>query len=845
MDRGNRVTGDGWTQKTFQLSANHPIEGENIGFAVNASSNAGEIHSIDLDFEWELFGRFGREGGGATDNSDDGPQAPIFNIYYGPTDNFIPTSLQNRLAGKEHIDIDKGGFISLGEQQIPLSMHQLFAQNKDIYQYYGEPSDILTKYEYTCSDESDKGEIKAKLRFKLSLPFTEKIDVKSMANESPGSKNIAVCIEVKEFPGTENETNGYRGLLERQGQGNGQWRRSIKVSDNATDWSLDGGVYDTIGRYDGYRIGERTSMWERFFVNQLDIRYTSKSFIEDAVSNLGPNQYSLSSKKGAQVNFAFGDLDDAFGWGNRMFNLAATNINRFGEESAFHPGVETIGLDSAGNPNIQLGECPSVTVGMTASQLNDSYIKQTKFYMKDTESDIWYLQFYVDHSNKRLYSSTSTISASGRLLPNSNIFEWTLAKDNFKNFNEVNSYEAETMVSQEDGQLNSTLTAEYKTSVIANNRLYVGNVKQNNVVYADRMIKSPIGKYNVLPASNFIDVAINDGDEITGLAYYKDKILQFKKRKVFVINVSGDFEFLEDTFDNIGVEHQAAITKTPYGIVWANKEGCYLYDGNQIINLIEGIIATSDDYSFVDNNFWVCALPTSLGVFKPVVGYMKERDTLLVATSSLNISDGATPDAASYHFATKSWMFNHKSIAGNTVSGNTGNISNMITNIDGSILYYRTYNDIYSGIKEFEHKPLQTGDFKYIYFTTKDFTFGNIANRKKIYKIYITYRVKTDGTDSGVSVYAQKNNLKFERGTFSNNIRFSQSSNFAGTSTACYSSETLNETDGEWKTAELKFDNPSEVNNIYSFQMLLYGSNVAVDFEVNDISIVFKTKRVK
>ena len=91
----------------------------------------------------------------------------------------------------------------------------------------------------------------------------------------------------------------------------------------------------------------------------------------------------------------------------------------------------------------------------------------------------------------------------------------------------------------------------------------------------------------------------------------------------------------------------------------------------------------------------------------------------------------------------------------------------------------------------------------------------------------------------------KKNNLKFHRGTFSNNIRFSQSSNFAGTSTACYSSETLNETDGEWKTAELKFDNPSEVNNIYSFQMLLYGSQIAVDFEVNDISIVFKTKRVK
>ena len=60
---------------------------------------------------------------------------------------------------------------------------------------------------------------------------------------------------------------------------------------------------------------------------------------------------------------------------------------------------------------------------------------------------------------------------------------------------------------------------------------------QNNRVYGDRMLKSPIGKYNILPKSNFIDVAINDGDEVTALSYYKDKILQFKKRKLFIINV--------------------------------------------------------------------------------------------------------------------------------------------------------------------------------------------------------------------------------------------------------------------------------------------------------------------
>ena len=114
---------------------------------------------------------------------------------------------------------------------------------------------------------------------------------------------------------------------------------------------------------------------------------------------------------------------------------------------------------------------------------------------------------------------------------------------------------------------------------------------QNGEIFGDRMIKSPINKYNILPKSNFIDVAINDGDEITALAYYKDKILQYKKRKVFVINISGDFEFLEDTFENAGVLlGQSCVTKTPYGIVWANKSGCYIYDGSQLVNLIDNVI---------------------------------------------------------------------------------------------------------------------------------------------------------------------------------------------------------------------------------------------------------------
>ena len=69
--------------------------------------------------------------------------------------------------------------------------------------------------------------------------------------------------------------------------------------------------------------------------------------------------------------------------------------------------------------------------------------------------------------------------------------------------------------------------------------------------------------------------------------------------------------------------------------------------------------------------------------------------------------------------------------------------------------------------------------------------------------------------------------------------------------TAAYSGSTLNETDGKWLTAELKFDDSSEVNNIYTFQLQLYVVNhglttgVAGDFEINDITIVHRTKNIK
>ena len=615
------------------------------------------------------------------------------------------------------------------------------------------------------------------------------------------------------------------------------WEAAKVIADNSS--------YQTFENSDNLDVNSDAgfsnfNLTEKFLINSIVVDFYN-------VDTSSDSDVIIGGGKETQANFTFGIPQgvSSTGWGDRVFKIATTSVNTFGEESAFSEASITIGEEgTTGLSNITIGNAPSILVSIGDIQLNDDYIEKTKFYMRDTNSDIWYLQFYVNHKNIRLYSTTSSVSSLGTYDSVKGVTTFLLLRENFLEFNEVNSYESETMVSQDEAYSNANLTCRYKASVVANNRMYVGNIYQNGRQYGDRMIKSPIGKYNILPSSNFVDVAINDGDEITALAYYKDKLLQFKKKKIFVINTSGDYHFLEDTFENVGVTGDYSVATTPHGIVWANRTGFYLYNGEQMVNLIDKIIPTTSDYATISNNYWLTSDSTNNN---PVVGYIENRDCALIKFKADQVEE-TVPSGISYHFGTKSWTFLQKVFSGKSDEASTGDISNMITNDDGDILFYRLKSDdAFSDIKKWTNSPLNnysSTNFKTFYFTTKDFTFGDISTRKKLYKVYITYKVGTDGTDSGVGVYAQVNGTEFD-GTVSNNIRFNQASKFAGTSTVCYAGETLDETDAKWKTAELKFATSNEVNNIYSFQLLLYSVAVAADFEVNDISIVYRTKNIR
>ena len=61
-----------------------------------------------------------------------------------------------------------------------------------------------------------------------------------------------------------------------------------------------------------------------------------------------------------------------------------------------------------------------------------------------------------------------------------------------------------------------------------------------------------------------------------------------------LINISQDVEFIEDNFIGKGDNHPAAVCKTDFGVAWVNEEGCYLYDGQKVISLSSGKIASAN-----------------------------------------------------------------------------------------------------------------------------------------------------------------------------------------------------------------------------------------------------------
>ena len=553
-------------------------------------------------------------------------------------------------------------------------------------------------------------------------------------------------------------------------------------------------------------------------------------------------------------------------------------INVLGGSVLFNFDIYTVPVDASGNYSIS------------------KRISGSRIYWKLEENDNLFLigeLDFVENGFKWLpegdlmaYAMANSSHSGDGLLAKAALVKGItpVSANTIDTYKSINGFSSET----------KSITAKYKTAVVHGRRTYVGNVRQITKSYystswtsedfPDRILKSEINKFDVFPNKvNAIDVVINDGESIVKLEEFADRILQFKQNSMYVINVSENVEFLEDTYRNKGCAFSYHVTKTDYGIAWFNSHGVYFYDGKQVLNLLEKngmrLISESDWFDFIKGSFTdatcdynndpTIAHDDDNGKIKvdvyvsgsvtdptdiPSGAYVSSvtSDTsfeLSASTVNNNHTDetltfedkdaiyshiGYIPkkrqiiinnqigDVHIYDFVLRAWM---KGSAKIPVTAKRSNFA-----LKDQELIYITQNASSTGDVDIAQWNQDAASSTGFVFQTKDIDFGEPSVRKKVYRVYITY--KTGGTTSVQVLYDVDGGTTFSK-TFQDGTNLT-------------SSELDNDGGGAWTQAVLKPSTSSQANNIYSFALkFTTDGTVPATFEINDITIIYRMKSIR
>ncbi len=282
----------------------------------------------------------------------------------------------------------------------------------------------------------------------------------------------------------------------------------------------------------------------------------------------------------------------------------------------------------------------------------------------------------------------------------------------------LDTYESLNGFSPDTAYLSLGLAGEkYQTSVVTNRRVFIANVQYtteggNLQNFGDQIRYTQINKFNTFPELNFIDIGVNDGESFVKLEAFADRLLAFKERKLYIINIGGGSDtqwFLESEHKNMGVEFHTATVKTDFGVAWVNKNGLFFYDGSQIRNLQTKILE-SEWSSFVNSD--------------TMIGYEPTHKHLVVIRDAA--ASGATSgDAYVYSFITNSFTF----------------VEDMVVDAVKSNVITDAYNKMTLGsaldeLESYDGEPIAGTAFDII---LKDDDFGMPNIVKKIYGVTVEY----------------------------------------------------------------------------------------------------------
>ena len=279
---------------------------------------------------------------------------------------------------------------------------------------------------------------------------------------------------------------------------------------------------------------------------------------------------------------------------------------------------------------------------------------------------------------------------------------------------------------------------KYQTSVVTNRRAFVANVQYttdggNLQNFGDQIRYSEINKFLTFPELNFIDIGVNDGEDFVKLEAYADRILAFKEKTLYIINIGGGSDtqwFLESEHKNMGVDFHALTVKTDFGIAWVNKNGLFFYDGRQIKNLQTKILE-SEWSGFVNAD--------------TMIGYEPTHKHLVIVRDAA-ASGSTSGDAYVYSFITNSFTFVEDMV-----------VDAVKTNIITDAYNKMTLGSALDELESYDGEP-DSGATFHIILKDDDFGMPNVV--KKIYGVTVEYASNATNTNGIKYVYTNDSGTK-------------------------------------------------------------------------------------
>ncbi len=549
-------------------------------------------------------------------------------------------------------------------------------------------------------------------------------------------------------------------------------------------------------------------------------------------TTLGDNMHLFTSGLAAPVVGTFTKFDpvtpDSASNGSTVANDIGLGIKADGSDGLWQPGNYAIGLsyvyhnnqeslitNFGTNLDITEGQYPVVQISIdddvldTATQ--EKFIQGMRVYLRNlTAGDEEYvLLIDVDFEQGSRISLTDEFDAFDSSQANyaitndirndaTGIMAYEVKQANIETYSTINGFSP-----NEHAIHFYNDTFGYKTAVVANQRVFVGNVKYKDAVnktkiMGDRIQYTPTLKYDTFPQTYFIDIGANDGDEIVKLLEFRDRLFVYKKNKLFIINISSNTDagwYLEGEFMNRGITSPQAVVKTDIGIIWANEHGLFAFSN--------GISKLSD---LVKEETW----RNNFNNDQALVGFIPKKNQVMVVKDAGDMQD----DGYIYDLQTKSFVNIDETSTLSTggVSDNRSISNFILLNNELCAFVDDTTNSDNNNMLKFydvDTDVAQTIDIQTPTFATPE------SVDKKYYSVYVTY----ENNGSGLQLKAKYNDTTFD-------------DIFTGSNLLNSSSLT---------TQEYVITTPVFKKSI---QLQIVGTT-ATDFQLQDITIIARAKGVR